>query len=257
MWAAGQNLVGGHVLKTYNASGGVTSTNTFASDVPGGANQSTILLATAGGRNGIRGQRRHRSVPGQARPGGRRGLLGKPRLRLLGQLQRLAAQPRAAPRRRRSRTGWPCAGRSPPAAPPCWSRPTTTTTAPPTSPPSSRRLARTRSRPASAAAPAAAKAGSAAARQGSSQKGAPQTTLRRKPGKTTRDRTPTFRFASDEPGSTFQCKLDGKPFRSCRSPFTTKRLTLGRHTFKVRARDDSGKLDPSPASYGFKVVAKK
>jgi hypothetical protein len=92
---------------------------------------------------------------------------------------------------------------------------------------------------------------------GASQRGAPQTTLQRKPPRKTRDRTPTFRFASDEPGSTFQCKLDGKPFRSCRSPFTTKQLTLGQYTFKVRARDDSGKLDPSPASYGFKVVARK
>jgi hypothetical protein len=91
---------------------------------------------------------------------------------------------------------------------------------------------------------------------GSSQKGAPQTTLRRKPGKKTHDRTPTFRFASNESDSTFQCKLDGKPFRSCRSPFTAKQLTPGHHTFKVRARDDSGKLDPSPASYSFTVIAK-
>lgn len=90
-----------------------------------------------------------------------------------------------------------------------------------------------------------------------SQRGAPQTTLRRRPPRRTRDRTPTFRFVSDEPGSTFQCKLDGKPYRSCHSPFTTKSLALGRHTFKVRARDNSGKLDPSPASYRFKVVAKK
>jgi hypothetical protein len=89
------------------------------------------------------------------------------------------------------------------------------------------------------------------------KRGAPQTTLRRKPAKTTSDRTPTFRFGSDEPGSTFQCRVDAKAFRACRSPFTTKRLKLGRHTVKVRARDESGKLDPSPASYGFKVVAKR
>jgi hypothetical protein len=92
---------------------------------------------------------------------------------------------------------------------------------------------------------------------GAGQRGAPQTTLRRKPAKTTSDRTPTFRFGADESGSSFQCKLDAKPFKTCRSPFTTKQLKLGHHTFKVRARDSSGKLDPSPASYGFKVVAKK
>jgi hypothetical protein len=86
---------------------------------------------------------------------------------------------------------------------------------------------------------------------------APQTSLERKPGRKTHDRTPTFRFSSDESGATFQCKLDRGRFRACSSPFTTKRLSLGRHTFAVRARDDSGHLDPSPASYSFKVVAKK
>jgi hypothetical protein len=87
--------------------------------------------------------------------------------------------------------------------------------------------------------------------------GAPQTFLRRKPAKKTHDRTPTFRFAADEPGSSFQCKLDRKPFRACRSPFTTKPLTVGPHTFKVRARDDSGKLDATPASYRFRILPRR
>lgn len=84
---------------------------------------------------------------------------------------------------------------------------------------------------------------------------APQTVLKRKPAKRTHDRTPTFRFAADEAGVSFQCKLDRGRFKSCRSPFTTKRLALGRHKFAVRARDDSGKVDPTPASYSFKVLA--
>ncbi|MFL5901208.1 MAG: hypothetical protein ACJ75S_08435 [Solirubrobacterales bacterium] len=83
---------------------------------------------------------------------------------------------------------------------------------------------------------------------------APQTLLKRKPPHKTHDRTPTFRFAADERGVTFQCRLDGKPYRHCRSPFTTKKLALGRHVFRVRARDDSGGVDPSPASYAFKVL---
>lgn len=86
---------------------------------------------------------------------------------------------------------------------------------------------------------------------------APETILAARPPARTHDRTPTFRFRSTPRGASFQCKLDRGAFRGCRSPFTTKPLALGRHTFKVRARDDSGKLDPSPASYGFKVVAKK
>jgi hypothetical protein len=83
----------------------------------------------------------------------------------------------------------------------------------------------------------------------------PQTFLRHKPGHRTRDRTPTFRFAADETGVTFQCKLDRGRFRSCHSPFTTKRLKLGRHTFAVRARDESGNVDRTPASYAFRVLA--
>jgi hypothetical protein len=84
---------------------------------------------------------------------------------------------------------------------------------------------------------------------------APETILKRKPGRHTHDRTPTFRFAADEPGATFQCRIDRRAFRTCRSPFTVKRLGLGRHTFAVRARDDSGHTDPTPASYSFRVLA--
>ena len=46
MYAGGQNHVKGHKLRTYDASGAVTGTSTFAADVPNGANQSTIVLAT-------------------------------------------------------------------------------------------------------------------------------------------------------------------------------------------------------------------
>jgi hypothetical protein len=81
----------------------------------------------------------------------------------------------------------------------------------------------------------------------------PQTTLRRKPPKQTADRTPTFRFTSG--GDThFECKLDGKRYRPCRSPFTTRRLALGPHRFRVRAIDHKGIPDPTPASYRFRVV---
>jgi len=90
--------------------------------------------------------------------------------------------------------------------------------------------------------------------QGGSGGNTPQTLLKRTPPRRTHDRTPTFRFAADERGVTFQCKLDGKPYRPCHSPFTAKKLAFGRHVFRVRARDDSGKLDPSPASYAFRVA---
>jgi hypothetical protein len=80
----------------------------------------------------------------------------------------------------------------------------------------------------------------------------PETRILAKPPARTRDRTPTFRFASSAV-ATFQCRLDRRPYRSCRSPFTTRALGLGRHTFAVRAV--AGQLaDPTPARIRFKVV---
>ncbi len=85
-------------------------------------------------------------------------------------------------------------------------------------------------------------------------RGAPQTTLRRKPPKRSRDRTPTFRFGADEAGARFECRIDKRPFRPCKSPYTAKSLSFGRHLFAVRARDASGDVDPSPASCAFRVL---
>ncbi|MBW8059971.1 MAG: hypothetical protein FVQ78_06475 [Solirubrobacterales bacterium] len=85
----------------------------------------------------------------------------------------------------------------------------------------------------------------------------PQTRIRRRPRRRTRDRTPTFRFTSSRARSTFLCKLDRRRFRRCRSPFTTRRLSFGWHLFKVKARAANGRVDPSPASYRFKVVKRK
>ena len=84
----------------------------------------------------------------------------------------------------------------------------------------------------------------------------PQTRIDRRPGRVTRDRTPTFRFTSTEAGSTFLCKLDRGRFRRCRSPFTTRRLRLGRHVFRVKARAPGGAADRSPASWRFRLTGR-
>jgi len=81
----------------------------------------------------------------------------------------------------------------------------------------------------------------------------PKTFLRKGPGKRTKDRTPRFTFRSDEVGATFQCRVDKKAYRSCRSPYTTKPLRPGRHRFLVRATI-AGHADASPASYPFTVL---
>jgi large repetitive protein len=77
------------------------------------------------------------------------------------------------------------------------------------------------------------------------------------PTGTTTDRTPTFRFASTEKNSTFECRYDSEQFRPCSgsgkdTPPT--RLSLSSHTFYVRAIDKAKNTDPTPAQRTFSVV---
>lgn len=81
----------------------------------------------------------------------------------------------------------------------------------------------------------------------------PDTRITKGPKPKTTDRTPTFRFSSPgHPAATFECRLDKGSFVPCNSPFTSKRLKLGRHRFSVRATDLT--TDPSPARRTFKIV---
>jgi Ca2+-binding RTX toxin-like protein len=62
----------------------------------------------------------------------------------------------------------------------------------------------------------------------------------------------SFGFAASEPGASFHCKLDGQPWRLCRSP-RNYLVAPGRHTFRVFAIDAAGNRDRSPAKFGFRV----
>jgi streptogramin lyase len=66
-------------------------------------------------------------------------------------------------------------------------------------------------------------------------------------------RRATFKFTSTELPATFSCKLDGGSFTSCRSPKTYRSLSRGQHTFRVRARDAAGNVDPVPAQKRFRI----
>jgi hypothetical protein len=57
----------------------------------------------------------------------------------------------------------------------------------------------------------------------------------------------SWSFDSTEANSTFQCSLDGGAFASCTSPKTFNSLTQGLHVIQVRARDQAGNNDSSPA----------
>jgi hypothetical protein len=84
----------------------------------------------------------------------------------------------------------------------------------------------------------------------------PETTITKEPRNRSRDRTPTYKFKSDEAGSEFECKLDRKSWKPCDSPKTFK-TKPGQHGFKVRAIDTAGNVDPKPDSDRFKVLAPK
>ena len=59
-------------------------------------------------------------------------------------------------------------------------------------------------------------------------------------GSFTRDSTPTFSFRSNEPGSTFICRIGAGLFRPCSSPYTLPRLPDGARVFSVKAIDAPG-----------------
>lgn len=81
----------------------------------------------------------------------------------------------------------------------------------------------------------------------------PVTQLKKHPPARTTKRKAKFTFTANETGSHFECKLDGKPFKACTSPFK-KKVGLGRHRFKVRAVDALGLADPTPVIFSWRVV---
>jgi N-acetylglucosamine-6-sulfatase len=85
---------------------------------------------------------------------------------------------------------------------------------------------------------------------------APGTRITKRPRLRTLDRTPTLRFnalgASDL--DHFECAVDARPFKLCKSPMTVRpRLSYRSHAFRVRAVDKAGNADETPARAVFKV----
>ena len=84
----------------------------------------------------------------------------------------------------------------------------------------------------------------------------PNTTLTAQPKAKTKKKGATFGFTSSEAGSSFECSLNGAPFTSCSSPHSVI-AKKGKNSFAVRAKDPSGNLDQTPATYDWKVKKKK
>lgn len=252
MWAAGQNLVDGHSIAFYNASGALVGSATFTANVLGGANQSTIVAATPAAEAEFGIAADLGLTPGYLDPTG--GAVCWESLDCVswGAFSGSVNSPTGSPADPSGIPNGMALRRT--IAPGCstlleLSDDTDNSAVdfadafpaprPNAVPPSERICSAKQGPPGGGGGPGL---------------NPPQTTLRHKPAKKTHDRTPTFRFASNEAGSSYECKLDRKPFAVCRSPFTTAKLSYGRHTFRVRARDKTGLPDPSPASYKFRVV---
>jgi hypothetical protein len=85
---------------------------------------------------------------------------------------------------------------------------------------------------------------------------APRTSLLHRPPRivftSAKRRRVAVSFASNEPGSSFRCKLDGGPFKPCHSP-RAYTVRLGRHTIRVYAIDAAGNRDRTPAVLSFRL----
>ena len=80
----------------------------------------------------------------------------------------------------------------------------------------------------------------------------PETRFTRRPHTGTH-RTARVGFASTEPGSRFECRVDKGAFKPCGSSLQLKHLWVGRHRVQVRAVDAAGNVDPTPAVARWKV----
>jgi hypothetical protein len=258
MYESGQEFVGGHVLRTYDAGGALVKANILGSDVASGANQRTVLIATpeAEAQFGVRADAAL-APSGQLDPAG--GAVCWESLDCVswGAFAGSTPSPSGSPV---DPFGIPD-GMAPRRAitPRC---PTLLEEADDSD---------NSAADFSDAFPAPRPNSAAPDEHGCSNQGTtgnpypeggspgegqkrPQTLFRQRPGRRTHDRTPTFRFTSNAADATFLCKLDGASFKRCRSPFTSRRLGFGGHVFKVKARVPGGATDASPATFAFRVV---
>ncbi len=81
---------------------------------------------------------------------------------------------------------------------------------------------------------------------------APATKIVHKKATTVPPGRAAFVFTADET-ATFRCSLDGKLWTLCAARVRYAKLRPGRHTFRVRAVDAVGNVDPTPAGFAWRV----
>ncbi len=101
---------------------------------------------------------------------------------------------------------------------------------------------------------AAGNTGAAATRSWTVDTVPPDTAVSLGPAAVSGSSSATFAFTSNEGGTSFACSVDGGSFAPCVSPQTYGGFGDGPHSFRVRATDAAGNLDPTPASYAWTVT---
>lgn len=82
----------------------------------------------------------------------------------------------------------------------------------------------------------------------------PETVIDEAPSGTTTARTARIEFSSDDPAAGFECRIDGE-FESCSSPLELSGLEPGAHGVRIRAVNQRGMADPTPAEVSWVVAA--
>jgi hypothetical protein len=264
MYAAGQNLVQGHTLNFFAASGAPSGSATFAANVPNSANQSTVVAATPTAESQF-GLGADTGMPaGALDPAGGAVCWEAIDCVSWGTFAGATPSPAGSPAdplgipdgmalRRTIEPGCPtlleASDDSDSSAADFFDA--LPAPRPNSAPPSEHACA---SPGLGAGSGGGAGEGAGAGRGGGNGR-RPQTRIRRGPPRLSRRRTATFRFVASVPRSTFLCKLDRRPFRPCRSPDSARHLRPGRHVFRVKARAPGGATDRTPALWRFRVIA--
>jgi hypothetical protein len=86
----------------------------------------------------------------------------------------------------------------------------------------------------------------------------PETSITSGPANPTSITSAVFTFTgSDDLGvDHFECQLDSGAYTTCTSPKTYTGLSAGVHTFSVRAVDGESNVDPTPATYSWRINAR-
>ncbi|MBT0663490.1 chitobiase/beta-hexosaminidase C-terminal domain-containing protein [Geobacter pelophilus] len=81
----------------------------------------------------------------------------------------------------------------------------------------------------------------------------PSAVISGKPATTTNQVSAEFIFYSDDPGATFECRLDNSEWSACASPQSYSALTDAVHSFSVRGVDAAGDRTANPPVWSWTV----